>query len=133
MNRSDNLITRNQLKGQPMHQFISFRIFLFLSHLLKYVSHFDGEGLPTQACVPLVPDSDQMTLLDLPPELLIAIGDELYQSQDAVALASTNRALSSIFQPLAYKINVQYENSCALIWAAFSKQSTRYDRDLESS
>jgi hypothetical protein len=59
-----------------------------------------------------------MRLVDLPPELLIAIGDELFRSRDAVALASTNRALSSIFQPLAYKINVQYGSSCALIWAA---------------
>lgn len=59
-----------------------------------------------------------MRLLDLPPELLIAIGDELFQSRDAVALASTNHALNSIFQPLAYKINVQYESSCALIRAA---------------
>ncbi|KAJ5330532.1 hypothetical protein N7476_000315 [Penicillium atrosanguineum] len=59
-----------------------------------------------------------MGLLELPLELLIAIGDELSQSRNAVMLASTNHALKSIFLPLAYKINVQYESSCALIWAA---------------
>ncbi|KAJ6126458.1 hypothetical protein N7523_002070 [Penicillium sp. IBT 18751x] len=70
-----------------------------------------------------------MRLVDLPPELLIAIGDELFRSRDAVALASTNRALNSMFQPLAYKINVQYESSCALIWAA-SQNSPHVMREI---
>lgn len=59
-----------------------------------------------------------MKLLDLPSELLLAIGDEIFQSKYAVASASTNRALNAIFQPLAYKINVKYESSPALTWAA---------------
>ena len=70
-----------------------------------------------------------MRLVDLPPELLIAIGDELFRSRNAVALASTNRALNSMFQPLAYKINVQYESSCALIWAA-SQNSPHVMREI---
>ncbi|KAJ5267778.1 hypothetical protein N7478_010586 [Penicillium angulare] len=55
-----------------------------------------------------------MTLYDLPPELLIAIGEEIHQSHNAVALASTNRFLNTLFQPLAYKTIVQHESSYAL-------------------
>ncbi|KAJ5292139.1 hypothetical protein N7478_001390 [Penicillium angulare] len=72
-----------------------------------------------------------MGLLELPAELLIAIGDELRQSRTAVALASTNRALGRIFQPLAYKLNVQFESSRALLWAA-SQNSPHVMREILS-
>lgn len=53
----------------------------------------------------------------LPPELLLQVGDNLSTSADMNLLSRANRFLYSFLQPRLYRFNVEQQNCSALYWA----------------
>ena len=59
-----------------------------------------------------------ITLLVLPPELLLGVAREIEHERDLNALARTCRHLYAILNRELYRRNVQLCKSSALLWAA---------------
>ncbi|KAL4864738.1 hypothetical protein BDV12DRAFT_200818 [Aspergillus spectabilis] len=59
-----------------------------------------------------------MSLLSLPPELLIMIAEHLESEADLNALSQTNKSLYPIISDTLYRNNIKKHESSALFWAA---------------
>jgi Ankyrin repeats (3 copies) len=65
-----------------------------------------------------------LTLLDLPDEILLIIGEHITSESDLNAFHRTNRHLYRILDGILYRSNALYHEGHALFWAISYEQST---------